>query len=663
MKNVNIRHSRNNRTNYTSKKYQIFQSYGINTNLRRKSLAVLDTKIKSSFSNLNSLLDKINNAKDLVINDKFDVKDVKSLKNLDNNVLLLSKSFAIESKKAAKLSYGYNLSSYDLDTFLKNFRKKKKKRIGKKEVKTNDKNEEIKQDNINDYKNEFDLAYLGKNIKEKIENNSFLKNQKKMRDLYNLKLELNLIEQRKKIGEKRTFDAVKRAPNCLIDRDQRKNPKFSRIKSKYYEMYQLSKSFEIEEGILERNILNEINQFDDEKYNINKKDILLTNNTKENDTTNKNMFHITKRTILKNLNNKLSPKNRKSLSAKNIRNNNNHKKIKNFNNSEVNIIDTQNNDSNFKQAIRLKLKDGFNFNKNNNSNNLYKKIYKSNFRNRNIPARHWGTNLTTKQTLYSSKSSSRPISSLTAFNNTTYHFKNKKIYNNNSMILNTNTIGQKEQFRKYVSEINKIIKYSDYSTEKFKKSTNELNKKKLFSKSTNKIFEKEKVLNIDKIIKNLKLDKNPHTSINDKRLIYNNSLNVKLMLNLRNREILNTVILKLFDEERRVNKFFIDASLYEKFLKKFEMNKVFNLLSNKIINFEKKNDKEKILEMFEKDEENVLSFMKKKEKKEKFSEDEYKFILLKNKNMKIMDKEKNRELNLKGNLYKKHLVSKYKKLD
>ena len=663
MKNVNIRHSRNNRTNYTSKKHQIFQSYGINTNLRRKSLAVLDTKIKSSFSNLNSLLDKINNAKDLVINDKFDVKDVKSLKNLDNNVLLLSKSFAIESKKAAKLSYGYNLSSYDLDTFLKNFRKKKKKRIGKKEVKKNDKNEEIKQDNINDYKNEFDLAYLGKNIKEKIENNSFLKNQKRMRDLYNLKLELNLIEQKKKIGEKRTFDAVKRAPNCLIDRDQRKNPKFSRIKSKYYEMYQLSKSFEIEEGILERNILNEINQFDEEKYNINKKDILLTNNTKENDTTNKNMFHITKKTILKNLNDKLSPKKRKSLSAKNIRNNNNHKKIKNFNNSEVYINDTQNNDSNFKQAIRLKLKDGFNFNKNNNSNNLYKKIYKSNFRNRNIPARHWGTNLTTKQTLYSSKSSSRPISSLTAFNNTTYHFKNKKIYNNNSMILNMNTIGQKEQFRKYVSEINKIIKYSDYSTEKFKKSTNELNKKKLFSKSTNKIFEKEKVLNIDKIIKNLKLDKNPHTSINDKRLIYNNSLNVKLMLNLRNREILNTVILKLFDEERRVNKFFIDASLYEKFLKKFEMNKVFNLLSNKIINFEKKNDKEKILEMFEKDEENVLSFMKKKEKKEKFSEDEYKFILLKNKNMKIMDKEKNRKLNLKGNLYKKHLVSKYKKLD
>ena len=158
------------------------------------------------------------------------------------------------------------------------------------------------------------------------------------------------------------------------------------------------------------------------------------------------------------------------------------------------------------------------------------------------------------------------------------------------MILNANTIGQKEQFRKYVSEINKIIKYSDYSTEKFKKSTNELNKKKLFSKSTNKIFEKEKVLNIDKIIKNLKLDKNPHTSINDKRLIYNNSLNVKLMLNLRNREILNTVILKLFDEERRVNKFFIDASLYEKFLKKFEMNKVFNLLSNKKINYEKINN-------------------------------------------------------------------------
>ena len=169
------------------------------------------------------------------------------------------------------------------------------------------------------------------------------------------------------------------------------------------------------------------------------------------------------------------------------------------------------------------------------------------------------------------------------------------------------------------------------------------------------------------IIKSLKLDKNPHTSINDKKLVYNNSLNVKMMLNLKNREILNTVILKLFDEERLANKFFIDASLYEKFLKKFEMNKVCNLLSNKIINFEKKYDKERVLEMFQKeDEEDMNDFLKQKESKEKYNEEEeYKLILIKNQNMKLMEKEKNKKRNkmiLNGNVYKKHLIAKYKKI-
>ena len=189
----------------------------------------------------------------------------------------------------------------------------------------------------------------------------------------------------------------------------------------------------------------------------------------------------------------------------------------------------------------------------------------------------------------------------------------------------------------------------------------------MFTKTTEKIFEKQKVLNIDKIIKSLKLDKNPHSFINDKKLVYNNSLNVKFMLNLKNRGILNTFILKLFDEERRANKFFFDASLYEKFLKKFEMNKVFNLLSNKIINFEKKYDKERVLEMFQKEDEKDMNyFLKKKENnKEKLNEEEYKFILMKKRNMKLMDKEKNKKINkmiLNGNINKKHLITKYKQI-
>ena len=670
MKNIKLNPKRNPKSNYSLYKSE---TCGENLNLRRKSLAILDTKIKTSFSHLNTLLDKINNTKDLVINNKFDVRDVKSLKNLDNNALILSHNFRKEAKNATKLALGYNLSAFDLDTFIKELRKKKKKIEGKKNLKENKKDgeKELIIDNFENYKNEFNLAHFGKNKHEKIKNNSFLKNQKRMRDLYNLKLELNLIDQKKKIGEKRTFDEVKRAPNCLIDRDKRKNPQYQRVKSKYFEMYQLSKSFEIEDELIEKNILNEEYDTEDEKENNN--DIFLTNDTKSK------IPHITKKTILKEVNQiknsnfsnkKLLHKKKKSFSAKNI-------KCRNFNNSAMVNSSQNNKNNNSKQSIRLKLKSGININKKNDiitntnndinsHNNLYSKIYKNNFinnRNRNSRSKQLISNLTSKPTLYSSKSSSRPLSSFSSFNNTTYHFNKTKVMNKTMTNLNNNLSASKNKFKTYVSEINKILRYSDYTTEKFKKSTNELNKKKLFIKSTNKIFERKKIVNIDKIIKNLNLDKNPHSFINDKKLIYNNSLKVKLMLNLKNREILNTVILTLFDEQRRVNKFFIDQSLYEKLLKKFERNKVFNLLSNKIINFEKKHDKEQILDMFDKGEENIEEFMKNKEIKKKFDEDEYKFVLIKNKNMKLMDNEKNKKMNLNGNLYKKHLVAKYKKID
>ena len=169
-------------------------------------------------------------------------------------------------------------------------------------------------------------------------------------------------------------------------------------------------------------------------------------------------------------------------------------------------------------------------------------------------------------------------------------------------------------------------------------------------------------MNIDKIIENLRLGKNPNPIIDEKKLVYNNSFKVKPLLTVKNRNILNTIILELFDEQRRTNKFFYDSSNYEKILKKDKMNKAFNLLSNKMISFEKKYDKEQILEMFEQDDELVKEFWKKKEMEKKFDEKEYKFILIKNKNMKLMDKENNRKKNVNGNLYKKHLVAKYKKI-
>ena len=651
------------------KKLKRSQSYGYghNINLRKKSLANLDTKIKASFSNLNDILNRINDSKEEVLYNKFQFIDLKSLENLDNNILLLCNNLRNEAKYASKLSYGYNLGSLELDNFLSNLEKKHKKKLI---LKSKEKEKEVEKV---DYNNEFNLASLGKDKKEKLFNNSFIKEQKRMRDLYNLKLELKLIDEKKKIGEKKTFETLNKAPNCLLDRDKRKNPRYSRIKSKYFSDYQLSKSFELEDGLIEANILNEQNKLEEEneKEN-NKEEVFITNNTKENNKylntaiinnhkksiikekkEDKNFLHITKRTnillnqnIDSNNNQDLSTK-KKSIISRNVKN-------QNFNNSAI-IKSNSNDSSNFKSSIRLKLKSGHNISRNNNVSSLYKKIYKNNFGNRNFYSRQ-KSQMGSGPTIYSSVATSRPISSFTNFNSTVYHHFKKESNKSSSDILSS-----KKKFKNYINNINKIIRYSNYSTDKFKKSTKELNKKELFVKSTNKIFEKKKNLNIDKIVENLKLDKNPHSFINDKKLIYNNSLKVKLMLNLKNREILNTVILTLLDEQRRVNNFFIDATLYEKMMKKFERNKTFNLLSNKIINFEKKHDKERILDMFDKTDENIINIFNKKENKERYNEKEYKFELIKNKNMKIMDNNTVKKTHFNGNLHKKHLVAKYKK--
>ena len=575
--------------------------------------------------------------------------------------LILTKNLRKEANKATQLSYGYNLGSYDLETFLEYLRKKKEKFI---KIKKENKNrsieiEEINKDKLDNYKKEFDLAYAGINRDEKIKNNTFLKNQKRMRDLYNLKLELNLIEQKKKIGEKRSFDDIKRIPSSLKDRDYKKDYKYQRIKSKYFQMYELSNSFKIENELMEKNILNEDYQTDE--------DIFITDN--------KNILPIKKKSLLKdgdnikdnniknnNDNNKLLNKKKKPFSAIIIKDS---KQIKNFNNSAI-INSEINKTNNSKQAIRLRLNSGTNSNSNfininNNIKNmgLYKKIYENNFRNR--------TNQLISQinSKYSTKSSSRPLSSLSNFNSTSLHFinnNNKKKNMNRSMtnIYTSNTLKSSKSFKKYISQINKILRFSDYTTENFRKNFKELNKQKLFVKSTKKIFERKKIVNIDKIIKNLNLDKNPHSLINDKKLIYNNSLKVKLMLNLKNREILNTIILTLFDEQRRANNFFVDTSLYEKNIKKYERNKIYNRMSNKIINFEKKHDKEQIFDELDKMDENVEEFIKKIEKKDIFDEKEYKFIMVKNKNMKMMDREKRGKINFNGNLHKKHLFNKYK---
>ena len=682
--------------NKNSKKRQSnYGEYERSLDIRRKSLSILDSKLKFSFTHLNTLLEKINNVKELVVYNKYDTRDLKSLKNLDNNALLFSKNMSEEIKKTSELLDAYNLSPQDLDNFMNELKENSKNRIKIEEIQ---KLYNIKKD-YNNLKKEFDLTNFIKNQNDKKMNESFLKSEKKLRDLYNLKLELFLREERKKIGENQYFEIAKKAPICIKEKDKRTSQRYSTIKSKYFENYKLSKSFEIEEAMREKDILkeeeNENNKENElttknkkeEKnyffyysnnnmiYNPNKyiKETIKENDKNENEN-NKN--YIKKNTkLLLNRNNKIIKNNNqnnnikiksKPTSANINKNNNYYMNSMTFNTiSQVNINTIKNKTNNFKKIKKNRVNSADSYQRTNY--NITKSNYNQIFRNNNFTEKNKRNRpisplITSKPTFYSSTTSSRPISAFSSIyhNNTFYNLKN----NNNKVYINKSFISKykkKSYFTNYINEINKIIKYSDYTINNFKKSSNKLKNKKLFVKSNSEIFERRSLLDLEKVRENLKLDKNRHSSIDDKKLIFNNSKRVKLMLTPKNKNILNTILMELLVKQKRVNNYYSDLSHYEKMMLKFERNKKFEKITNEMMNYEKRFDKETILEIFKQDEEKIMEYLKEIKNKEKYDEDEWKHILLKHKNMRIINATKINNMVINGNLHKKHLVSKFKK--
>jgi len=662
MKNNNKKNKGHNNTNSKNVKNVAYEH---NINIRRKSLSILDSKLRCTFTNLNTLLEKINNVKELVVFNKYDTRDLRSQKNLDNNALLFSKNMKEENKKASDYLYAYNLSSLDLDNFMNNLLKESKKEQKEYILFENPKNYYLKED-YNKLKKEFDLANTGKNRYDKNINNSFLKKESKMRDLYNLKLELFLKEKKKKEGENNYLDIDKKTPNCLRDKDKRINQRYSTIKSRYYDIYKLSKSFEIEEGMREKFILNEEEKKEDE--NKIKKDEIFTTKNKDISTHNSKQ-NIEDKLNEININNYIEKANmeineyntinsktkrKKPVSAHIIKSNKYNNLISFNNNSQINIKT---------KGKRNRVNSGIAYHRNNYviSPN-YNKNFQNTYINRNIKNRPISPYMT-KQTLYSSTISSRPKSAFSSIN------KSKTIYclNNNKSTkiinkkINRNSKNTKKTFfTNYINEINKIIKYSNYITNIFKKSSNKLKNKKLFKKSNSEIFDKTSKLNIDKVRENLNLKRSRNALIDEKKLIYNNSKKVKIMLTSKNRKILNTILMELLDKQRRVNNFYSDLSHYEKAMQKFERNKKFRKLSYDSMNFEKRFDRETILEIFEQDENKIMEYLKEINYKDKYDEEEWKHILLKHKNMRIIDSKNINKMVINGNLHKKHLVSRFK---
>ena len=676
------------------------KSFEYNLNIRKKALSLLDSKLKSSFTNLYTLLEKINNVKDLVVFNKYDIYDLKSMKNLDNNAILFSRNIKNELKKSSKLLYAYNIDSLDLDNFLNELESKsidKNKSKKNNEIKTIYKlkeNRKYKKDAYNKLKKEFDLSNVGKTKHDKYMNSIFLKQESKMRDLYNLKLELFFKEQRKKIGENKYYEEVKKPPNCLREKDKGVNQFYSKIKSRYFDLYKLSQSYGIEEKKDDKNLNEEANIYEEKEIDYNN---INQDNISQNDNKNNISYSSNKNVDDKKINNKNISLNDILLfndydtSKYNGRNPTNNMKSKkpvsgnitkkgkfntyeesiSFNNNSqhnMNIFKIKKNDNNsLKKSASYMSKRGSIYRLNNSKNHkqIHNKLFLCSYTTKNNRNKSVITNNKSKQTFYSSQNSSRPISAFTTINNSKsiYRFLNKNNKNQNlSMSLNksiTSKYRKKSFFSNYINEINKIIKCSNYNTNKFKKSSRILKNIKLFQKSNSEILEKTTSLDIGKINENLKLDKNKHSFIDDKKLIFNNSKKVKLMLTVKNRKLLNTILMELIDKQRRVNGFYYDLSHFEKMIQKFSNNKKYRKLANETMNYEKRFDKESILEIFKQDEEKIMEYLKEMSDKDKYDEEEWKHIILKHKNMKYITNLKNMVIN--GNLHKKHLVSKFKK--
>ena len=678
--------------------FYIYAAYEHSINIRRKTLSKIDTKLKFTFRKINTWLDKINNVKDLVVFNKYDFRDLRSLKNLDNTALLFSKNMREELKKTSELIDAYNLSPNDLDNFMVQYEE---------EIRNRNKKEEIPkyynlQKEYANIKKEFDLIKLGKGKDNNI-NDSFLDNERKLRDLYNLKLELFLKEERKKIGKNKYFEIVKKAPKCIIDKDKIINPRYSTIKSKISEEYKLSKSLEIEEANIEKKVVNEE---EDKKENIEEKNKKKINRRNENNyfyyyyknkdgitfnnTNNKYIDSTIKESnpINKNANktNLLSYKKKTNKNENSTNNFNNNKKLKKPIMSPINKNKKNNNYStltynntslgninkinNIKKLKRSRVNSAHN----NQRNNYYivkptsNEIFQNKFTDKDLTGRPISPQVTrTKPTFYSNTASSRAISAFSSRNNNnnTINFmknNNSSIFINKSLINNNvSKYKKKSNFVNYINKINKIINYSNYTTTNFKKSAYRLKNKKLFQKSNSEIFERKSHIDLKKIKESLKLDKNRHSSIDEKKLIYNNSKRVKLMLTEKNRRILNTILLELLQKQQRVNNYYTDLSLYEKMMLKFASNKKLEDLTNEMMTYEKRFDKEKILEIFKLDEDQIMEYMKEISDKGKYDEEAFKHILLKHKNMRLIYSANYNKMAINGNLHKKHLVSKFKK--
>ena len=569
--------NRNKSPQYFIRK-NIFKKSFTRENNSRPNIPKITSNYEGSIYNINSLIDKMNSLKQLMyrttdlnsmlVMDKYGLKYANDLRRNINSANKLMSPHHQENKKYNH--YETNNLNYFKGIRIKNDFKKNSKRF-EKELINLSKDFDLTSININNIK------------KEKIKN--VLEEEKKDKKLYHLKTELFLLDQNNKIKN-----------SYVSENNEDKNLTFIRDKTTKDNIYsQVKSKFRKQNNKIKRNLLLTLSKTDEHNkfknllnsFNENS-DIIKINENEEDDD-----FEVEQ---------DVKQKNKISFLKNDI---NSYKiKIQNSNKSENNNKNIIRNS--FNQYMKAPLSTSLNLTlSKNNMNNNIKKISL--------------THLTTSNNSQENTCHNSPNSSFITKEMIYPKYKNTmKIVKNN--ITSNNINGPLNNFKKQrfkpkkfhlIKKINTIMDKSNSIKKSFINISDESKKikKKLFSKHNYKYnLNRDMNIDLDRINKYFKFSK--RDDIDENKLIKENANRIKTFMDNKCSKLLDCVVNELIYQDRKLNKGYLGMSSYEKKVLKIKREDDIKKIGNENVLVEKELQKDKILDIFLPENQEIVDLLK-----------------------------------------------------
>ena len=601
-KNLTVNKIKRNKTPLYNIKKDNYKKLKINDNTPKK----YKTSYQKSICNINSLLSKMNSLKQLMYN----TSDLKSMLVLDQYGLKYSNDLRKNINSAKKYMNSPNSPKNIVFNNLDNYKKKKSVDMNlsyfrslPNRIKNNDKKRKDK--DFNHMGKIFDLTNISKTKKEKTFNQTFLENEKKEKKLFHLKTELFLLEQKNKIKDVYVGEE-KLNQNLTFIRDDIKH--YSRVKSKYKRNIKTKPK----KNILLKMYQNNNNKF--KKINTFSKNTLSNNynnmiqiqiNEKENEYNNKEieesikpnkkiLYYKEKINSYKAKKDNLKNKNQ-SLKNSNINENSNKTQIK-YDPKSCSIA--RPNISLINNYINPKII--------NNKNTNINKISITHLTTSNNSQENTSLNSLSSSAVTNDMFSPKYKNSIKLTKNNIIK-KNKNIISGN--INNRSLIKPKKQF--FINKLNNIMDKSKRIKNTFMNTTDEakIENGELFKKHK---FNNENEPGIDIKKINNYFNFSNREEINEEIVTKEKVDKVKAIMDKKCSKILDGILNEILFRERRLHRDYFGLSSYEKKLLKIKREDEIKKLGNESVLMEKNLDKDKILDVFIPENEEMINLLKDK---------------------------------------------------